>query len=300
MGTSTRYTLLKALAAVLMAAFLLLCTDSSARERKRSKETLPQKPDTTKVASVVYTDEFLDTVKITKKILINDYTTIGVQYGVGMNAMSFNPPKKQGSLITPVNFGVTVTNYGKMFGFLPYFGLQAGFFYGQDGYLFKQNKEGDYPYDVDGAIKCIYDVVEGDLLTLFHADVWRIRLMANLGIYGGYRMKIQRWGDEMDQQYATSFHDYERRMDYGAKFGAGIGVIFDPIEVVFKADYKWGWSSLYRPDYVSEYYYRFAYPSDFLFSVGVHFQLSKRTGKTKPQLRREARQIVYNPEPSQQ
>ena len=76
---------------MLSAVLLLLCTDSSARDRKRSKETLPQKPDTTKVTSVVYTDEFLDTVKVSKKILINDYTTVGFQYGVGMNAMSFNP-----------------------------------------------------------------------------------------------------------------------------------------------------------------------------------------------------------------
>jgi len=279
---------------ILAAAFALVFSLSGALASGKDL-SLPFPQDTAKTVRHEYTDEFLDTVKINKKFLINDYTTVGFQYGIGMNSMSFNPPKKQGSLITPTNFGVTVTTYGKMFGFLPYFGLQAGFFYGQDGYLFKKNKDGEYSYDVDGATKCIYDVVEGDLLTLFHADVWRIRLLASAGIYGGYRMKIQRWGDYLDTEYSDKFRDYERRMDYGAKFGAGLGVILDPVEIVVKADYKWGWSSLYEPDYASPYYYRFAYPSDFLFSVGVHFQLTKRTGKTKAQLRKEAMEIVYNP-----
>ena len=275
---------------LVLSVLLPLGLDRAAAQSKASKDSLG------KVVLTEYTDEYLDTVKVNKKFLINDYTTIGFQYGVGMNAMSFNPPKKQGSLIPPVNFGVTFTNYGKMFGFLPYFGLQAGIYYGQDGYLFKKNKDDEFAYDVDGATKAIYDVLEGNLLTLFHADIWRVRLMATAGIYGGYRMKIQRWGDRMDPEYATSFRDYERRVDYGAKFGAGLGFLIDPIEIYFKADYKWGWSSLYEPDYMSEYYYRFAYPSDFLFSVGVHFQITKRTGKTQSQLRREARQIVYNPE----
>ena len=282
-----------------LAAFLPTAVSAAASDRSRPERALSTQDTTGKAVQHTYTDEFLDTVKINKKFIINDYTTIGVQYGVGMNAMSFNPPKKQGSLITPVNFGVTVTNYGKMFGFLPYFGLQAGLFYGQDGYLFKPNKEGEYNYDVDGATKCIYDLAEGHFLSLFHADVWRVRLMASLGIYGGYRMKIQRWGDNLDPQYATSFRDYERRWDYGAKFGAGFGFLIDPVEIFFKADYKWGWSSLYKPDYASEYYYRFAYPSDFVFSFGVHFQITKRTGKTSAQLRREAREIVNNPEAKQ-
>ena len=42
---------------------------------------------------------------------------------------------------------------------------------------------------------------------------------------------------------------------------------------------------------MSQYYYRFASVSNFIFSVGLHFQITKRTGKTNLQLKREAREI---------
>ena len=48
---------------------------------------------------------------------------------------------------------------------------------------------------------------------------------------------------------------------------------------------RWSWSSLYAPDYASKYYYRYAYPLDIIATVGVHFQLTKRSGKTNRQLR---------------
>lgn len=57
--------------------------------------------------------------------------------------------------------------------------------------------------------------------------------------------------------------------------------------------YKHSFSSLYQPDYYSEYYYRFAYPSNIIVSAGVHFQLTKRTGSTKSQLKKEAKKLVY-------
>ena len=48
--------------------------------------------------------------------------------------------------------------------------------------------------------------------------------------------------------------------------------------------------TLYDPDYYSKYYYRYAYPSNIVISLGLHFQLSKRTGKTRHQLKMEARE----------
>ena len=104
-----------------------------------------------------YSDEFLDTVKIRKKLIINDYSMIGVQYGVALSQVMFNPTKKQGMLMNPVNVGVIYTRYGKMFGYMPYFGFQAGIFYGQNGYKFKIDKEtGDYSENVDGAISLVF------------------------------------------------------------------------------------------------------------------------------------------------
>ena len=61
------------------------------------------------------------------------------------------------------------------------------------------------------------------------------------------------------------------------------------------ASYKHAFASLYDPDHYSQYYYRFAYPSSLVVSAGVHFQLTKRSGKTKASLKKEAKDMVYNP-----
>ena len=74
------------------------------------------------------TDEYLDTLFIDSKGSINDYSMIGIQYGVGLSQVMWNPSQKQEMVFVPVNFGLTFTKYGKMFGYMPYFGFQAGVF----------------------------------------------------------------------------------------------------------------------------------------------------------------------------
>ena len=243
----------------------------------------------------LFSDEYLDTVKMKKAKSINDYTMIGVQYGVSLSQMRFNPTKRQGMLILPYNFGITYTRYGKMFGYMPYFGFQTGVLFGQDGYVFKKNKEtGDYNESVDGATKAVYSYAEVPLLAHLHIDVWHLKLIVNLGLYAAYRLEGEREGERLDPQYANTFYDYDRRFDYGAKAGAGIGLILDPIEFHIQATYRASLGSLYRPNYYSEYYYRFAYPSDILITAGIHIQLTKRTGKTKAALKKEAKALIYN------
>ena len=243
----------------------------------------------------LFSDEYLDTVKMKKAKSINDYTMIGVQYGVSLSQMRFNPTKRQGMLILPYNFGITYTRYGKMFGYMPYFGFQTGVLFGQDGYVFKKNKEtGDYNESVDGATKAVYSYAEVPLLAHLHIDVWHLKLIVNLGLYAAYRLEVEREGERLDPQYANTFYDYDRRFDYGAKAGAGIGLILDPIEFHIQATYRASLGSLYSPNYYSEYYYRFAYPSDILITAGIHIQLTKRTGKTKAALKKEAKALIYN------
>lgn len=240
-----------------------------------------------------YSDEFLDTVKIRKKLIINDYSMIGVQYGVALSQVMFNPTKKQGMLMNPVNVGVIYTRYGKMFGYMPYFGFQAGIFYGQNGYKFKIDKEtGDYSENVDGATQARYTFIEVPLLAHMHMDVWHLKFIANAGLFGGYRMSVQREG-KIEDKYRTEFYDYDKRFEYGIKAGVGFGFFFDPVELHFQAMYRYTLGSLYKPDYKSEYYYRFAYPSDIIISAGLHFQLTRRTGKTRKMLKNEAKGLIY-------
>ena len=245
------------------------------------------------------TDIQLDTIDIKKKLNINDYMMFGVQYGVGLSQVMWNPTQKQDLVFTPVNFGVSVTKYQKMFGYMPFFGFQAGVFFAREGYQFKRNDNTDYIYKVEGAEKALIDVVEVPMLFQFHYDMWNFKIMANVGCYGGYRLAIQRFPGEtgwVKDELKNSFTETDRRWDYGIKGGVGFALVFDPVEIHFQAAYKHSLSSLYEPDHYSEYYYRFAYPSNIIASVGLHFHLSKRTGRTKAEIKQMAKDMIYNPE----
>lgn len=245
------------------------------------------------------TDEQLDTINVKKQLKINDYVMVGVQYGAGLSQVMWNPTQKQEMVFTPLNFGLTVTKYQKMFGYMPYFGFQAGLFYAREGYQFKYNENTGYIYRVEGAERAIIDVVEAPLLFQFHIDMWNFKIMANVGCFAGYRLAIKRFPGEhsmVTPGLENSFAEHDQRWDYGLKGGVGFGLVFDPVEIHFQASYKHSLSSLYRPNYYSEYYYRFAYPSNIVVSVGLHYQLTKRTGRTKSELKRMAREMVYNPE----
>lgn len=246
-----------------------------------------------------FSNEYLDTVVVKKKLKLNDYSLLGVQYGASLSQVMWNPSQSQNMLIMPVNIGVTYTLYGKMFGYMPYFGFQTGIFYAREGYEFKYNEDRDYTYTIEGAEKAIMDVIEVPILSHIHFDFWHFKIIAQLGIFGGYRMGIERFPGQkghVKEEVAKSFIDTDIRFDYGIKGGLGFGLVFDPIEIHFQAMYKHSLSSLYTPDHYSQYYYRFAYPSNIIVSAGLHFQLTKRSGMSKKELKSKARSIVYETE----
>lgn len=281
------------------ASALAATTADSLTVMLKDSVVLAQKPDghrdtLARKVERKYTDIYLDTVTINVKNYINDYSMVGVQYGVSLNQMMFNPTKKQKMQFNPINVGIVYTKYGKMFGYMPYFGFQTGFFYGKEGYEFKKDKKtGEYTESVDGATSGTYEYIEVPLLAHMHMDVWHLKFIVNGGLFGGYRMSVERQGSLSDDKYLTTFYDYDRRFEYGVKAGVGLGLFFDPIEFHITAMARYSLGSLYKPDYNSEYYYRFAYPFDIIISGGIHIQLTRRTGKTKSQLKKEAKELIY-------
>ena len=274
--------------AILLVSIPLL---ASAQKRSIKKAELSETSFTDTL-----TNEFLDSLNLRKKLELNDYILVGVQYGAGMSRMMWNPTQKQESIFMPYNFGITFTKYGKMFGYMPYFGFQAGIFLGQEGYKFKHNEELDYTYKIAGAESAVIDVVEVPISFQFHLDFWKMKVMAQVGCYGGYRLGIERFDGEtghVKDEDRHSFLETDRRVDYGIKGGAGLGFVFDPVEFHIMLNYKHALSSLYEPDHYSQYYYRFAYPMNFVLSAGIHVQLTKRTGKTNAQLKKMAKEMVY-------
>lgn len=260
-----------------------------------ARETAPR-PDTLLTVEGFLTDDYLDTVSIRKTLSLNDYATIGIQYGYNVARTTFNPSKRQGTLYLPDQFGILFTHYEKLFNYLPYFGLQAGLFKGRDGYRFKQNEEEEWSGNVDGATEAVFDYVEVPAMALMHIDLWNFKMMVGGGMYGAWRYGVHREGETwlgFDPESADRFLDYERRLDFGWTVTAGFALVYDPVEFHVTGRLRWGMNSMYDPDYHSPYYYRYAYPMDVVISAGIHVQLTKRTGKTSAQLRREARAIVY-------
>lgn len=278
---------MKSLKRIIVIVLALTVGLASAAMEKADSLSLPK--------AIEYTDEYLDSVSLKKKFIVNDYSLIGVEYGATANMMSFNPPRNSTYFITPNTIGVFYTRYGKMFGYLPYFGFKVGLRYTTEGYKFKENKETGVIADIEGATQAKMDLIEVPMMAHFHIDVLHFKVMADLGVYGGYRMNIERTGPNVDEAIKNSFLDTDRRFDYGLVGGIGFGLVFDPVEFHVNANLRYGWGTLYDPDYYSKYFYRFAYPLNVSVSAGLYFQLTKRTGKSKPQIKREARESVYMP-----
>lgn len=226
---------------------------------------------------------------------INDYTMVGVEYGASASRMQFNPSKTQTNYFIPNTFSVFLLKYGKLFDGSPNFGLKVGARYGHEGYKFKENKETGVTPTLEGAEKAVIDVIEMPFMAHFHSDGLHFKVMADLGIYGGYRLGIERIGENVDDDKRFSFMEWDRRFDYGLTGGLGFGIVFDPVEFHVNASVRYSWGSLYEPDYVSKDFYRFAYPFDVMATAGLYFQITRRSGKTKGQIRREAYEQVYHP-----
>ena len=280
---------------IIIASMLILCPAILMAQEEQT-ENLKLKADTEIQILDTLTDEFLDTVKVEKKLRLNDYSLIGLQYGAGLSQVMWNPTQKQKMLLMPINVGVTYTLYGKMFGYMPYFGFQAGIFYTKEGYEFEYNEDRDYTYTIEGAEKAVMEVIEVPLLSHLHVDFWHFKIIAQLGLFGGYRLSIHRFPGKtgnVSEDVSRTFMSTDNRFDFGLKGGLGFGLVFDPVEIHIQAMYKHSLSSLYQPDHYSQYFYRFAYPSNIVVSAGIHFQLTKRSGMTKQELRKQAREIVY-------
>lgn len=247
------------------------------------------------VSPLLFDNNFLDTVAVNKKFLINDYSMIGVSYGVTFGNFMFNPSRHNRAYVMCPNYvSIMYTHYEKMFGYIANFGFRAGIEYGHEAVAFKFNEEANRYYNyIDGAHQIKMEVVDIPVMACFHVDYTPLKFQAAVGVYGGYRLSMEREGEYVEKKYLNSFRDYEYRWDYGLRGDAGVAFMFDPFELHFTAEARWGWQSLYKADYNSPYYYRFAYPLDVTFTVGLHFQLGKRIGKTSAELRRQAKDIVY-------
>ena len=272
---------------IFASAFLLAALSISAAAR----------PDRQVRDTTLYPDSYLDTVKVGDVRTLNDYMLIGVEMGAGYNQMMFNPPYSQSWKFNPRHMEVVFTRYSKLFGMYPNFGFKIGVGFSHEGYKMKMNEETGYVASISGATECVYDIIEIPFLAHFHfLDMPHFKIIADLGSYGAKRIAIDRIGDDVSEDMKHTFLETDRRYDYGARAGFGFAFIFDPLEFHLEAKARYSFSNLFQPDFASQYYYRYAYPLDIMVTAGVYFQISKKTGRTKPMLRKEAYRTVYGEE----
>ena len=287
----------KAVIPVLL-ALSLAALPLSAQENKKKKaidleQEFFQLPDSV-------TNEWLDATPLPKKARINDYWIVGVHGGVSLQYGYYNPPRQTRFYPNLPVWGVSITRFATMMNTFPNLGMEVGFQHNYEGYNFKEYEvdKDTYRQDIDGYHEAYMEVPEVFILTHGHIDMGQYaKINLKLGVFGGYRMNIHRIHDNgysvyHDPAIANEFRDTDNRWSYGVQGGLGFGLMFDPIEVHLGVQVKWGWSSFYKPDVVSPYYYRFAYPLDGAVTLGVYYQLTKRRGHTRPALRRLAREYL--------
>lgn len=257
------------------------------------------------------TNEYLDTVQIPSHKRPNNNWLVGGFGGVTLLSGYFNPVWATELAMHAPTWGFSVIKNATMMNMFPNVGLEVGFQYTWEGYRFKRSKEtgnlryvyGTYAYDA--AIR----VPEVFMLTNGHFDIGdHFKLLVKAGMYGGYRESIYRkayWEHpEIDytptdamasnfESIRTTFLDNENRYTAGLSFGAGFGIMLDPIEIHFNALVNWGFITFYDPDFLGEgIYYRYAYPLDGAVTVGLYYQLTPRVGRTRGELRRLAREMA--------
>ena len=241
---------------------------------------------------------YLDSLSI-QVVRPNDYWMVGVYGGISLQYGFFNPTRNTQWLPQMPMYGFSVVRYYTMFGRFANMGMEFGAQMNYEGYEFKVNKETGYRPTESGAYQVRMQVPEAFFLSHFHFDIGEyFKLMAKVGLYGGYRLNINRLLDDYYaedtkyQQYEHAFRDYDKRWTYGVQGGVGMALMFNPFEFHLTAQIKWGWESFWKPDYASPYYYRFGYPLDAAVTFGVYYQLTPRYGHTNAQLKKLARQMV--------
>ena len=249
------------------------------------------------------TDDYLDNTPLPKKARINDYWIVGAHGGVSLAHGFFNPPRQVNFFLHKPVYGFSITRFATMMNTFPNLGMELGFQHNYEGYQFKVFEVDGRKYisDIDGANEATIEVPEVFLVTHGHIDMGQYaKINLKAGIFGGYRMSITRSGQYMSEDIADSFQDTDNRWTYGVQGGLGLGFMVDPVEIHLNVQVKWGWSPYYQPNKYSPYYYRFAYPLDGAVTLGVYYQLTKRRGHTRGQLRRLAREVLMEEQEKQQ
>jgi len=195
---------------------------------------------------------------------------IGMRSGYNISGIDFQRNDTPKSISTLKNFSLLYTYYHPLWNG-HFFGLQTGVSYMEQGF----SEPGSHPelYDITR-----YQVLTIPVVSQFHVDFWKMRLLLNIGAFGGYRLSANQsiytaTGEKIEKDYI--FDCYDTKPDYGFIGGGGLAYRIKPFEIHFECNYQYSLSLLYNPRKYSNTSYIYVYPRQLIFSLSLFFQLSK-------------------------
>ena len=204
-------------------------------------------------------------------IPLNAQHLIGVRSGYNISGIDFKRNDTPKSINTFVNFSLLYIYYHPMWQQFPYFGLQTGISYSETG------------FSMPGLHDELYDITKYQVLTIpvvsqFHIDFWKMRILVNLGAFGGYRLSANQTSYTSDGKRIKKdlvFDCYDTRPDFGFIGGGGLAVKINSFELHLECNYNYSLSMLYNPKINSNTYPIYVYPHQLIFSMAFYYRLSK-------------------------
>lgn len=192
-------------------------------------------------------------------MLFNDLTgqtkqhLIGIRAGYNISGLDTRPDLEHKTISTTQNYSLVYTYYHNLWETIKIFGFQTGISKQSQGYLSK-----------DGVNT--YEVISIPLVSQFHFDFWKMRILLNAGCFGGYRYSKNNFDD-------SSFDEFDNKLDFGFTAGGGLAFILKPIEIHLEGNYQYSLSYLQDPKKYSDTDYLFTYPKQLIFSLTLNIQL---------------------------
>lgn len=178
---------------------------------------------------------------------------LGIRGSYQLNGLSSSPDLQVTGLNTYKNISLVYTYYSSLWNMMSNFGIQAAVKYGEWGFDSKYFDSEHLTY------------AEASLLTQFHFDFSRFRVLGGIGPYAGYRLKSLIENDSWDK--------FDNRFDYGLMGGAGFAVIFGPFELQLEGDYQFSLSNLYHMNKYSDEYWVTVNPRNIIINLTLFYHL---------------------------
>jgi hypothetical protein len=180
----------------------------------------------------------------------------GIREGVSTSRVLFNPMRHDSTTFQTLNVGLVYKHY-----IATITGIQLGVNYAEKGYVLDDTTRR-------------FRIIEVPFLSQFHVELWRFRILANVGVYASYQLSAEEFFKENEEEARRSytFKGRDNRFEYGTHFGGGVAFMLHPVEIQFEAGYQYGLSYLLKPRYANERM-MFTHFTQTIFSLAVFVKI---------------------------